>query len=422
MRSPLHLSDDSIFRYREFTLYVSGGWLSSSGTWIQNIVAAVLMFELTHSIFMVGVLNFAAFLPILLFSLIGGVASDRLRRRDLVVVASVISLVLAGLLGVLTLTGVVAPWHLIAVAFSINTAYAFAKPALTSLIPDLVPRHRIPQASAINSMQFTGGQIVGSSIGAVALALNNPGIGFVLNALTYLGPMTAMLLIPQSARLNVNRPKGSGFGAVLEGLQYVKRDPVIIFIVVALAMSSMTAEAMRTLSPAFAADVFGADESLTGVIVGAYGVGSAVSLLSISWLLRWVRPGRLSFAGFLIEGVGVMVFALAPSVPVALLGSALIGMGLAYNLPMLTARLVDYPPAEMRGRVVSLHTMGNLGTRPLASLTAGAIASQVGPPLAMLAFLVAIGVGIFAVRGRHDIPAPRSARIPEVGEVGESAL
>jgi MFS family permease len=415
------LSADSIFRYREFTLYVSGGWLSSTGTWIQNVVAAVLMFTLTGSIFMVGVLNFAAFLPILLFSLIGGVASDRFRRRHLVVVGSSISLVFASALGVLTLTGAVAPWHLIVVAFSMNTAYAFAKPALTSLIPDLVPRHRIPQASAINSMQFTGGQIVGSSIGAAALALNNPGVGFILNGLTFLGPIVAMMLIPQSAKLNLNRPTGTGLGAVIEGLKYVKNDPVIIFVVLALAMTSMTAEAMRTLSPAFAADVFGADESLTGIIIGAYGVGSAVSLLSISWLLRWVTPGRLSVAGFLIEGVGVAVFALAPSVPVALAGSGLIGMGLAYNLPMLTARLVDYPPAEMRGRVVSLHTMANLGTRPLASLSAGAIASLVGPPMAMLAFLAAICMGIVVIRGKHDSPSPHVNQHPEVGEIGESA-
>lgn len=421
MRNPLRLSADSIFRYREFTLYVSGGWLSSTGTWIQNVVAAVLMFTLTGSIFMVGVLNFAAFLPILLFSLIGGVASDRFRRRHLVVVGSSISLVFASALGILTLTGAVAPWHLIVVAFSMNTAYAFAKPALTSLIPDLVPRHRIPQASAINSMQFTGGQIVGSSIGAAALALNSPGIGFILNGLTFLGPIVAMMLIPQSAKLNLNRPTGTGLGAVIEGLKYVKNDPVIIFVVLALAMTSMTAEAMRTLSPAFAADVFGADESLTGIIIGAYGVGSAVSLLSISWLLRWVTPGRLSVAGFLIEGVGVAVFALAPSVPIALAGSGLIGMGLAYNLPMLTARLVDYPPAEMRGRVVSLHTMANLGTRPLASLSAGAIASLVGPPTAMLAFLAAICVGIVVIRGKHDSPSPNVNQQPEVGEIGESA-
>lgn len=406
MRVP-GLAADSLLRNREFGLYIAGGWLSASGTWIQNIVAAVVMLRLTDSVLMVGVLNFASFLPLLLFSLVGGVASDSLRRRDIVVISHGISAVLAGLLAVLTLSGRLEPWHLIVVAFLINTTYAFAKPALTSMIPLLVPRERIPQASAFTSMQFTGGQIVGSAIASISLAVGAPGVGFAVNALTYLGPIVAMLRIPAAGRLIEGRPSEGSWRALLEGLDYVRRDPIVFLLIIGIMASSVTAEAMRTLSPVFATRVLQSDDSVTGVIIGAFAIGSGLALLSISWLLRYTKPSRLSILGIGMQGAGAFVFAVAPTIPIAIGGAALIGVGLSYNLPMLTARLIEHAPDRMRGRVTSLHTLSNLGSRPLAAITAATVATLVGPRFAMGLFVIAAGVGLLAAvtSGRRQAAA-----------------
>ena len=160
-----------VFGYRDFALYWSGGLLSNVGTWLQNVSASVFMYALTGDPLMVGVLNFAAFLPILLFSLFGGVVSDRFDRRRVIVTTHLASMAIVLGIAAVTFMGTVQPWMLIAGAFVTTTSYAFAKPSLMSLLPALVPRERLAEATGLNILQFTGGQVGGSVLAAVVLAV-----------------------------------------------------------------------------------------------------------------------------------------------------------------------------------------------------------------------------------------------------------
>jgi MFS family permease len=356
---------------------------------------------------MVGVLNFAYFSPILLFSLYGGVLADRYDRRWIVVICQSISLALAAALTLLTVTGRVTPALVIALSFGMGTAYSLAKPATSALLPALVPRADLAPATAINSIQFVGGGVVGSSVAALVLAFQGPEWAFGLNTLTFLGPIVAMLLIRLPVQSAPKKSSPTGFGALLEGLRYVRSDSTMVVVVAAVVMTNGAIEALRTLAPTFATEVLGQGESATGTIVAASSVGALIALLSFGWVHRRLPGFQLASLGFLLQGIGAALFALSPTYPLSLIAALPIGLGFSFNTPVLNSRLQELSPEEFRGRVMSTFAMAHLGMRPFSALLAGALASFVGARPAMLVFALVAPIGLWILyRGTREQPEP----------------
>jgi MFS family permease len=396
-----------LFRNRDFAIYWSGGALSSAGTSLQSVAASVYVFTLTGSPLMVGLLNFAYFSPVLLFSLYGGVLADRYDRRRIVVICQSISLALAATLTLLTATGLVTPALVIALSFGMGTAYSLAKPALSALLPALVPRADLPHATAINSIQFVGGGVVGSSVAAVILAFQGPEWAFGLNALTFLGPILAMLMIRLPDKVGSGKTSGAGFGALLEGLRFVRNDSTMAVVVAAVVMTNGAIEALRTLAPTFATEILGQEESATGIIVAASSVGALIALLSFGWVHRRLPGFQLASVGFLLQGIGAALFALSPTYPLSLIAALPIGLGFSFNTPVLNSRLQELSPEEFRGRVMSTFAMAHLGMRPFSALLAGALASVAGARPAMLVFALVAPLGLWILyRGTRERPEP----------------
>jgi MFS family permease len=396
-----------LFRNRDFAIYWTGGALSSAGTSLQSVAASVYVYTLTGSPLMVGLLNFAYFSPVLLFSLYGGVLADRFDRQRLVIICQSVSLVLAATLTFLTATGRVTPALVIALSFGMGAAYSLAKPALSALLPSLVPRTDLPNATAINSLQFIGGGVVGSSVAALVLAFRGPEWAFGLNALTFLGPILAMLLIRIPADAAPKKTSTAGFGALLEGLRYVRADATMMVVVAAVVMTNGAVEALRTLAPTFATEILGQGEAATGTIVAAYSIGALIALLSFGWIHQRIPGFQLASVGFVLQGVGAALFALSPAYPLSLLAALPIGMGFSLNTPVLNSRLQEIAPEEFRGRVMSTFAMAHLGMRPFSALLAGALASAVGARLAMLAFALVAPIGLWILyRGTRERSEP----------------
>jgi MFS family permease len=392
-----------VFGIRDFAIYWAGGLLSNVGTWLQNIAAAVFMYILTGSPLMVGLLNFAGFLPILLFSLFGGVVSDRFDRRRVIVVTNLASMTIVFVVAALAFAGLVTPPVLILAAFVTNTSYAFGKPSTMSLLPYLVPRERLAEATGLNLLQFTGGQVGGSLLAAIVLATLGPAWAFLINGFTFLGPSIAAMVIRAVPPPDPAARRTSGLRAIREGVSYVSRSRLLLATLLGVAATSALAEVLRTLSPVLATQAFGQPESSTGFLITAWGVGSAFAILAVGPLSRRVDAWVLAATGAVLHGASAVAIGLAPSFTVGLGAAFSLGIGYSLAFTVLTARLQEHADDRFRGRVLSLHTLSHLGMRPFNALVAGAVGSVVGVRLAF---------GIFALLGPAALLAIALARRP----------
>jgi len=402
-----------VFGIRDFTLYWSGGLLSNIGTWLQNIAASAFMYEMTGSPLMVGLLNFAGFLPILVFSLFGGVVSDRYDRRRVIVTTHGASMLISFVVAWIAFTGAVAPWALIMATIVSNTAYALAKPSLTSLLPALVPRDRLAEAVGLNLLQFTGGQLAGSLLAAAVLVALGPAWAFLLNGLTFLGPAAAVLLISNVPRPDASAARRSGLAAIAAGLGYVRRRPDLRWSLAGVAATSMLAESLRTLSPVLATQAFAQPESAAGIIVAAWGAGSAVSIVGVARLARRAGDWRVAGAGGLVHGAAAVGLAVAPGFGTGLAAAFLLGIGYSLAFTVFTARLQTETDDAYRGRVMSLHTLSHLGLRPFNAIGAGTLAALLGVHAALALLAVAGPIAMLA--------AGRAALVERNGRATDTA-
>jgi MFS family permease len=389
------------FRHTTFSVYWTGGFVSNIGTWLQTVAASVFVYQLTGSALAVGVLNFASFLPIFLFSILGGVISDRFDRRVVVIVAHVASGILSTILAVLAFSGAAAEIHIIVISFALNTSYALAKPALVSILPSLVPREELTEAVGVNTLQFVTGQMIGPVLSAVVIATAGVPWAFAINALSYLAPVLSMVYLARhglgagvSAASAGRRAAGN---AKVSAVTYVSEHRWVLALLLGIVATSAPLEVLRTLSPALA-DSLHEPESAAGIIVAAQSAGSALALLAFIPLRRSGRSNDVARLGLLIQAVGIVGTFLAGDLRVAAVSVGLVGFGFSLCFPVLTSGLQAEVPDAVRGRIMSFHQMAHLGNRPFAALAAGAVAVVVGAQPAVLIGLVLTPLGLLATR------------------------
>lgn len=388
------------FRHRPFALYWASGFVSNLGTWLQTVAASVFVYERTGSAFAVGILGFAGFAPALLFSVAGGVIADRYDRRRVIVISNAASLAVAAALAWLTLAGVATEVPVIVAAFAINTLWSLSKPALIALIPALVPRDEVQDATGLNALQFILGQIAGPILATVILITAGAGWAFVINALTFVFPIGAALYLLRRGLGSPTRGAGNAAagGAGVGAIGYVRDHPWVLALLTGVVATAAPLEIVRTLSPAFVSESLHEPESAAGIIVAAQSVGSAIGVSVFVPLRRrgWAR--RMTIVALLLQAAGIVGAALAPGLAVAAVAVAVIGFGFSLTFPVLTGTLQQEIPDAVRGRVLALHQTAHLGNRPITALAAGALAAVLGAQTALLGGLALIPIGVVAVR------------------------
>lgn len=411
------------FRHRPFAAYWFGGMVSNSGTWLQSVAGSVYVYDQTASAFAVGVLNFATFLPILLFSVWGGQVSDRFDRRLVVAVthagSGVLSLALAFGIG----AGLANELHVIFIAFALQTSWAVAKPSLMAMLPDLVPRRELTEAVGLNTLQFISGTLFGPLAATLVLATLGPGWAFGLNAFTFLAPILSMTYL---ARLGLgggeHRTRGAGQRRRAQDsgiVAYVRQRPWVAFALFVVVCTSALFDVMRTTAPVLVSERLGAPTSTAGIVVAAQSVGAAVGILLFVPLKRRELSRPLASAGLVLQAAGLAGLALATSMPAAMVAAVPIGVGFSFCFPVVTGALQGDVPDAMRGRLMSLHQMALLGNRPFTALATGAIAASFGVPAALLAGTILVPVGLYAIRSawhRLDATQPLDAAAASAGD------
>jgi MFS family permease len=399
------------FRHRPYTVYWVGGFISNLGSWLQTVAGSIFVYQLTGSALAVGLLNFAGYLPIFLFSIAGGVLSDRYDRRRVVIWTHLGSLVIASALAVLTFAGQTGELTLIVAFFAINTIYAIAKPSTVALLPGLVPRDEVTDAVGLNSLQFILGQIIGPLVAAFVMATGGAAWAFTFNALTFLGPIVAMLYLQ---RRGLGASEAGTQGGVagepvvpIRVLDYIRSETWVVALLAGIVATSAPLEFIRTLSPAIVVEGLGQPESAAGLIVAAQSVGSALALLIFVPLRRRGWSRRMAAVGLALQAVGLIGTAVAPSLALAVVPVALVGFGFSLCFPVLTGALQVEAPDVVRGRIMAFHQTAHLGNRPLTAVIVGVLATAVGAQPAVAAGAVLAPLGILASRRAWRLLAAR---------------
>jgi len=392
-------------RVRNFRLFWFGQLVSGSGTWMQTVAQAWLVLSLSRSPLVLSTVVALQFLPMLAFALVGGVVADRLPKRRLLLATNSVAALQALALGLLVSGGEARLWHVYALALLLGLTNAFNGPAQQAFVPEMVGRELVPQAVALNSVQFNAARMIGPALGGLAIATLGLAEAFYLNAASYLPAILALAAIrTRELRVQHGRPPGSAFAQLREGLSYVRRTPALLLVVLLLAAIGTFGFNWQTLIPLLARNTFGLDATGLGVLMSAMGLGTLGASLALAYSPHASESRLLAAAGAL--GAALVLLGLSPWYGVSVI---VVGLGgFAGIVFMITAntRLQTLSPDRLRGRVMSLFVLLMGGSTPVGALLFGVSAHWLGVRGAVTLFGgLCLGAAALATRRRERAPS-----------------
>ncbi len=359
------------FRYRDFRLVWSGAAVSSVGTWMQKLAQSWLVLEISGSPFWLGLDAFLGEIPIFLFSLVGGVAADRIDRRRILIAGQFLQMSCALLLAGLVTAGVVQVWHILCLSFLVGLAQAFGGPAYAALIPSLVKPRELPNAIAMNSIQFNIARVLGPMAGGLALTKLGAAACFLINGLSYLAPITSLLLI--RVRFTPRRTAESVLESIRQGFAFIRRQTAMEALIALAFSMTIFGVPVIVFLPVFARDVFHGGPEVYTLLLSLSGAGSITGALLVAAFGHGKHKGRATLMALVALGAAIAGFALSRNLA---LSSALLFLGgaaLVVVFAMVTSLVQLIAVDEMRGRVMSVYNVAFRGGMPIGSLLTGTL-------------------------------------------------
>jgi predicted MFS family arabinose efflux permease len=389
------------FSYRDFRLLWAGACTSSIGTWMQKLAQSWLVLQLSNSPFLLGLDAFLGELPILLFSLFGGVAADRKDRRHLLLMSQVIQMSCAFLLMTLILLKIAKVWHILCLSFVTGLAQAFGGPAYQALIPSLVSIENISNAIALNSIQFNLARVIGPVLGGIALARLGAAWCFGLNGLSFVAVIISLLMlhipfVPAPAKQSV-------LASMRQGLGFVRKHPVMPSLVVLAFFMTALGVPLIVFLPVFAKDVFRGGVNTYTLLLSTYGVGSICGALTVAALGSVRGKGRIALSFLVCLGVTMTVFSLSKVLTVSCVFLFLAGASLVGVLSLVSSLVQEITTDAMRGRVMSVYNVAFRGGMPVGSLVTGSLVPHLTAPVVLAGnavLLSVLGIYYLAVQRR----------------------
>jgi MFS family permease len=387
-----------LIRHRNFGPYFVGNASSATGTWFQNLAASLFVYRQTHSPFLLGVLQFANFIPVLLLAPWAGSAADRFDRRRVVLVSQVAATSLSAVLAALAWAGLARVWVVMACALGLGVVSAFAAPASQALIGDLVPRAELQSAVALNSMTYNLARAVGPALAALSVRKLGIPASFAINSASYLVLVAGVLVVRTAPRRRASRAETR----LRESLRLVRDQPRQLAFLLIVTAVGFASDPVNTEAPAFAI-AFGRPDTDSGYLIGAFGGGAVAAAFLLAGRVTGSR--RRMLATLVLLGTGIVAFSLTPWLPVGLGFLAVAGFGYLASNTSATSRLQLEVAEHQRGRIMALWSVAFLGLRPVASLADGAIAGAFGVRAAGVVLAVpalAIAGAIYFLQRHHS--------------------
>jgi MFS family permease len=372
------------FSSRNYRLYFTGQSISLIGTWMQKTAVSWVIYTLTHSTFMLGLTLFCSQFPSFLFSLIGGVVSDRYDRYKVLLATQIASMVQAVLLATLILFNHYEVWEILALSVVLGIINAFDVPARQSLVYDMVDdKEKLPNALALNSSMVNLSRLIGPAIAGLILEKFGDAACFVGNAASFIAVIGSLLMMRLPKYIKKPHPK-SGFGELREGLSYIKRTPSIMFVLIMLALISLMVLPFSTLLPYYARDVFKGTATTFGVIDSFIGLGAFSGAIFLASQKTGANLKKILFINTLVFGAGLVLFSHEHNYWLALLFVTIAGFGMMSQITVSNTLIQTTVDQNMRGRVISFYAMAFFGMQPLGGLLVGSISKWVGTTNTML--------------------------------------
>jgi MFS family permease len=370
--------------YRDFRVLWIGAFTSTIGTWMQKVAQSWLVLTITgsSSAFFLGLDSFLGELPILLFTLIGGVIADRRDRRQLLLASQYVQMTAAFTLAALVYFNVVHIWHILALSVMTGLAQAFGGPAYQSLLPSLVEKEHVPNAIAFNSIQFQLSRVLGSLLAGATFAAFGAVVCFGLNGVSFLAVIVAILSlhirhVPVTSSTTMHHALRSGF-------TYVRANHGLIGLAVLGFATTFLGNPLLTFLPVFTKDVFGGGVNEYTYLMAAAGGGAAVGALVVAWLGRFRHMGLTLLIIQFLFGLVIVTFASLHVFWVNAIVLFVAGACMVMVSAMLSSLVQLNAPNEMRGRVMSIYMVAFRGGMPLGSLAGGWIATRSSAPSVLM--------------------------------------
>ena len=365
-------------RHRNFALFIAGQGWALIGYWIQQLAVSWLVYRLTGSAMLLGVLSFAANVPVLVLAPLVGLWSDRFNRHRMMIATQVLEMLQAIVLAALAFSGLIETWHIIALTMFLGVCVAVELPVRHAYLLELVgDKQDLPNAVAMTSLVANCGRLIGPTVAGVLIGWFSEATCFLINAITYVAVLMSFAFIrvkPQPAAAS-HAPALHGFK---EGVAYAWRTVPIRLLLTLLAIIALTAAPYGTLMPAIVHEAFGGDAQTLGFLVGAAGMGAVSGTLLLASRSDVRGLTRFIVAAAFIAGCALIALSWSRMLPLSIALMVVIGfciLLISVSTNMILQTIVD---DDKRGRVMSLYTAAFLGVVPLGGLISGALADRIG--------------------------------------------
>lgn len=358
-----------------------GACTSSIGTWMQIVAQSWLIYRLSHSAFLLALDQFLGGIPIFLLSLIGGVVADRVERRKILLGSQYVQMASAGVLTVLVAFHWVQVWQILCLSFVSGVAQAFGGPAYQALIPTLVDREDMPNAIALNSIQFNMAITIGPALAGQALAKLGEKWCFGLNAVSFLAPIISLSLI--TTRFLPQKTGESMVSSLKEGIRFVRRqNSMMALTLLAFCMTALSMP-MRTYIPVFVRDIFHRGPETYGNLLSLMGIGSICGSLAVAGRGNIRNKGRFALIMLISLGLGISGFALSKRLPISYTMLVIVGASMMAVFATVTSLVQLITTNEMRGRVMSVYNCAFRGGMPMGNLVSGWLVPMFTAPVVL---------------------------------------
>lgn len=370
-------------QYRNYRLYFIGQLLSLSGTWMQQVALSWLVYRMTHSTYLLGVVEGASLLPVMLLGLLGGWVADHSRKKDVLIVCQLVAMIQALVLALLTFNNQIEVWHCIALALLLGTVNAFEIPTRQSFLPQLIDRKDLVNAISLNSSIFNGARIIGPAIAGLAIPFFGEAACFFLNAASYLSTLIAYILIKDN---NGNgQADAAEKKAIADGVKFILNSPTIVRLIFLGGVISLCGMNYNVLMPVFASDILHGDVRTLAMLRAGAGLGafSAALLLASRGKGEFLKV-NLGFASILF-GMSLFAFSLSSQYWLCQIIIVFVGFFLTSQLSGGHSLVQLAVKDDLRGRVLGIYLIVMMGFSPVGSLIIGWSAAHYGAPLVVSA-------------------------------------
>ncbi|HVF91535.1 MAG TPA: MFS transporter [Blastocatellia bacterium] len=397
------------FRHRNYRIYFAGLFVSFIGTWMQSVAQSWLVYRLTDSALLLGLVGFASQIPVFLLAPFGGVLADRRSRHRIIILTQTLAMVQAFMLAALTLSGRVTVAAVILLAVLLGTVNAFDMPARQAFAVELVGKKDLINAIGLNSSMVNSARIIGPAVAGIVVAWLGEGLCFLINGVSYLAVIGGLFMI-RPDESEAEKPKKSALQDLKEGFDFVRRTAPVRALLILVAFVSIFGLPYIILMPIFADRILGVGAKGMGVLLGAAGIGALAGALTLATRREVRGLGKLVAISAAVSGCMLILFSLSRSLVLSAALLVPLGFTMILQTSASNTLLQNLVPDRMRGRVMSFFSMSLMGMAPFGSLLAGAVATRFGAPATVAAggALCLLAALVFSLR----LPSLRREAVP----------